>query len=307
MPFKSPYKIGIALGGGGVRGLANIGVLKAMEESGIKPDVISGTSMGAIVGALYADTLSASGTESTIRGVLSSEEFIRQVQKLGSLSGGTDMDRGFFEKMFDTAKKGYAFYRFMTKDSVVSQAAYEQIEKLVPEKNFSDLKLRFACIALDLVSGNTVIFRSGSLRTAIRASSAVPGVLPPVGLDGRMYVDGGWAESVPISAVKQLGAHFIIASDVTRDITAIEAKTDLKNSMDIMLRANDIVRSSMNMLRTKEADFVIHPEVGDAPWSAFENLDAYITSGYKAAKMAMPSLKKAILKFKVTRLLRLFR
>ncbi|MEI6154046.1 MAG: patatin-like phospholipase family protein [Deltaproteobacteria bacterium] len=307
MPFKSPYKIGIALGGGGVRGLANIGVLKAMEESGIKPDVISGTSMGAIVGALYADTLNASGTESTIREVLSSEEFIRQVQKLGSLSGGTDMDRGFFEKMFDTAKKGYAFYRFMTKDSVVSQAAYEQIEKLVPEKNFSDLKLRFACIALDLVSGNTVIFRSGSLRTAIRASSAVPGVLPPVGLDGRMYVDGGWAESVPISAVKQLGAHFIIASDVTRDITAIEAKTDLKNSMDIMLRANDIVRSSMNMLRTKEADFVIHPEVGDAPWSAFENLDAYITSGYKAAKMAMPSLKKAILKFKVTRLLRLFR
>ena len=307
MPFKSPYNIGIALGGGGVRGLANIGVLKAMEESGIKPDVISGTSMGAIVGALYADTLSASGTESTIRGVLSSEEFIRQVQKLGSLSGGTDMDRGFFEKMFDTAKKGYAFYRFMTKDSVVSQAAYEQIEKLVPEKNFSDLKLRFACIALDLVSGNTVIFRSGSLRTAIRASSAVPGVLPPVGMDGRMYVDGGWAESVPISAVKQLGAHFIIASDVTRDITAIEAKTDLKNSMDIMLRANDIVRSSMNMLRTKEADFVIHPEVGDAPWSAFENLDAYITSGYKAAKMAMPSLKKAILKFKVTGLLRLFR
>ena len=307
MPFKSPYRIGIALGGGGVRGLANIGVLKAMEESGIKPDVISGTSMGAIVGALYADTLSAPRIESTIRGVLSSEEFLKQVQKLGSLSGGTDMDRGFFEKMFDTAKKGYAFYRFMTKDSVVSQAAYEQIEKLVPEKNFSDLKLRFACIALDLVSGNTVIFRSGSLRTAIRASSAVPGVLPPVGLDGRMYVDGGWAESVPISAVKQLGAHFIIASDVTRDITAIEAKTDLKNSMDIMLRANDIVRSSMNMLRTKEADFVIHPEVGDAPWSAFENLDAYITSGYKAAIMAMPSLKKAILKFKVTGLLRLFR
>jgi NTE family protein len=307
MPFKSPYRIGIALGGGGVRGLANIGVLKAMEESGIKPDVISGTSMGAIVGALFADTLSASITENTIRGVLSSEEFLKEVLKLGSFTGGTDMDRGFFEKMFDTAKKGYAFYRFMTKDSVVSQAAFEQIERLVPEKNFSELKLRFACIALDLVSGNTVIFRSGSLRTAIRASSAVPGVLPPVSMDGMMCVDGGWAESVPISAVRQLGAHFIIASDVTRDITAIEARTDLKNSMDIMLRANDVARSCMNMLRTKEADFVIHPEVGDAPWSAFENLDAYISAGYKAAKIAMPSLKKAILKFKVTGLLRLFR
>jgi NTE family protein len=307
MPFKSPYRIGIALGGGGVRGLANIGVLKAMDESGVKPDVISGTSMGAIVGALFADNLSASRTENIIRDCLSSDEFLRQVQKLGSLSGGTDMDMGFFEKMFDTAKKGYAFYRFMTKDSVVSQAAFEQIEKLVPDKNFSDLKLKFACIALDLVSGNTVIFRSGSLRKAIRASSAVPGALPPVSMDGRMYVDGGWAESVPISAVRQLGAHFIIASDVTRDITAIEGKTELKNSMDIMLRANDIVRSSMNMLRTKEADFVIHPEVGDAPWSAFENLDAYIISGYKAAKKAMPTLKKAILKFNFTGLLRLFR
>ncbi len=307
MPFKSPYRIGIALGGGGVRGLANIGVLRAMEESGIRPDVVSGTSMGAIVGALYADTVSASMTESTVRRFLSSEEFLKEVQKLGSLSGGTEMDMGFFEKMFDTAKKGYAFYRFMTKDSVVSQAALEQIERLVPDKNFSDLKLRFACIALDLVSGNTVMFRSGSLRTAIRASSAVPGALPPVSMEGMLCVDGGWAESVPISAVRQLGAHFIIASDVTRDITPIDAKTDLKNSMDIMIRANDVARSSMNMLRTKEADFVIHPEVGDAPWSAFENLDAYISAGYREAKKAMPSLKKAILKFKVTGFLRLLR
>jgi NTE family protein len=307
MPFKSPYRIGIALGGGGVRGLANIGVLRAMEEAGIKPDVISGTSMGAIVGAVYADTLSASGTESAIRGVLTSEEFLKQVQKMGSLSGGTDIDMGFFEKMFDTAKKGYAFYRFMTKDSVVSQAAFEQIEKLVPDKYFSDLKLRFACIALDLVSGNTVIFRSGSLRKAIRASSAVPGALSPVSMDGGMYVDGGWAESVPISAVKQLGAHFIIASDVSRDITSIDAKNGLRNSMDIMIRANDIARSSMNMLRTKEADFVIHPEVGDAPWSAFENFDAYVAAGYKAAKTAMPSLKKTILKFYITGLPRLFK
>jgi NTE family protein len=126
-------------------------------------------------------------------------------------------------------------------------------------------------------------------------------------MDGGMYVDGGWAESVPISGVKQLGAHFIIASDVSRDITSIDAKSGLKNSMDIMIRANDIARSSMNMLRTKEADFVIHPEVGDAPWSAFENLDAYIAAGYKAAKTAMPSLKKAILKFHITGLPRLFR
>jgi len=299
MPLKLRTKIGIALGGGGVRGLANIGVLKAIEESGIRPDIVSGTSMGAIVGSVYADTFSAFKTETIIRSYLSTEDFLKQVQKLGSLSGGSDMDKGFFDKIFDSAKKGYAFYRFMTKDSVVSQAAFEQIENIVPDKNFSELKIPFACIALDLISGSTVIFSSGPLRPAVSASSAVPGALPPVSYQNRLYIDGGWTESVPITALKRLGAGFLIASDVTRDITPIDPKTELKNSMDILARANDISRSSMNTLRTRQADFVIHHEVGEAPWSAFENMDSYINAGYQEAKKAIPALKKALLKFRL--------
>ncbi|HPR56640.1 MAG TPA: patatin-like phospholipase family protein, partial [Deltaproteobacteria bacterium] len=101
-------KVGFALGGGGVRGLANIGAMKALLRSGIVPDVIAGTSMGAIVGAMYADTLDVEQVERAVRVLLNSEEFRQKVQMF---SGSSDMDHGFFEKVFDTAKKGYFFYR----------------------------------------------------------------------------------------------------------------------------------------------------------------------------------------------------
>ncbi|NMD39433.1 MAG: patatin, partial [Deltaproteobacteria bacterium] len=97
-------KVGLALGGGGVRGLANIGAMKALLEAGIVPDFVAGTSMGAIVGSLYADTLDIGDVERTIRALLDSKDFKEKIQML---SGGSDLDRSFFDKVFDTAKKGY--------------------------------------------------------------------------------------------------------------------------------------------------------------------------------------------------------
>jgi len=283
--------IAIALGGGGVRGLANIGVLKALESSGVEPHIVTGTSMGAIVGAVYADTRSAEKTESIIKGYLGSEEFLRQTQ---NLSVSDDPDKGWLEKIFDTAKKGYFFYRFFLRESVVSESVFLELDRLVPNKRFSDLKLPFACIALDLISGLPEIFHDGELRPAVRASSAVPGMMPPVPIRSGMYVDGGWAESVPVSPAVFLGADFIIASDVTRDITAIDYSAQIKSSMDILQRANDITRAIMNTYRTRGADFVLHPDIGDAPWSAFDNIEGYIASGYECALRSMPALKHSL-------------
>lgn len=284
-------KIAVALGGGGVRGLANIGVLKALENNGLVPDIVTGTSMGAIVGAVYADTGSAAKTESIIKTYLSSEEFIKQTQ---SLSVSDDPYKGWMEKLFDTAKKGYFFYRFLMRESIVSQGVFQELDRLVPDKRFGELKLRFACIALDLVSGLPEIFHDGELRPAVRASSAVPGMMPPVPIRSGMYVDGGWAESVPVTPAVFLGADFIIASDVTRDITSIDYASQMKSSMDILQRANDITRALMNTYRTRGADFVLHPDIGDAPWSAFDNIEGYIASGYECAQKGMPALRRAL-------------
>ena len=201
-------KVGVALGGGGVRGLASIGVLKALVESGI-----------------------------------------------------------------------------------------------IPDKHFSELKVPFACMALDIVSGYPQILHSGMTRQAVKASSAVPGILPPVAIDGRMCVDGAWVESVPISAARVLGAQFVIGVDVSRETTPIDYKEEIKNSMDILFRAGDITRSLMNTLRTRDADFIINPVVGDAQWSEFEDIGTYIAAGYRAGIKAIPDLKKALRSSRIKALL----
>jgi len=289
--MRRKRKLALALGGGGVRGLANIGVLRALEEAGIKPDIVTGTSMGAIVGSVYADTLSALETQQIIKEFLGSEEFIKQAHRL-SLS--SEMDKGFLDRFYDTAKKGYFFYRFLFRKSVISpELFFMEMDKLVPGKEFSELKIPFACVALDVVSGCSEILHSGPVQLAVRASSAVPGTLPPVTIEDRVFVDGGWVETVPITAAKFLGADFVIGVDVSREIKPISFDKEIKNSMDILFRSDDIARSIMNTYRTMEADFIIHPQVGEADWSDFDNLDYYIAAGFRAGKDGIMSLKRA--------------
>lgn len=284
-------RLGIALGGGGVRGLANAGALKALLEAGFTPYCVSGTSMGAIVGCLYADSLDIDEVVRTLVRVFASEDFRHRLQRF---AGSPDEDRGLLEKVFESARKGYFFYRFMFRESVISEGAFlEGMDRIVPDKGFSDLKIPFACMALDLVTGLPQILRSGPLRRAVRASSAVPGFMPPVAIDGALCVDGAWAESVPVSAARVLGARFVAAVDVSRDIEPIDAD-DVASSLDILVRAGDLTRLLMNTLRVRDADFVIHPDVGDASWSAFDHIDAYIAAGYRAGRAAVPALKRAV-------------
>lgn len=290
-------RLALALGGGGVRGLAGIGVLKAFEEQGLAPDCVTGTSMGAIVGAVYADTRDAAQTEQILKDYLGSEDFQRQTHRLSPHE-----DPGLIDRIVDTAKKGYFFYRFLMRPSVISEEVFMGLDRIVPDKTFGELKLPFACIALDLVSGLPEIFHDGPLRPAVRASSAVPGMMPPVAIGQGMYCDGGWAESVPVSAAMFLGADFVVASDVTRDILPIDYQNEIGSSMDVLFRADDIARSLMNTCRTRSADFVIHPEVGDVPWSAFDHIDAFIAAGYSGALAAMPALRRALRKRRITRL-----
>lgn len=284
-------KVALALGGGGVRGLANIGVLKAFEEAGIKPDIVTGASMGAIVGSVYCQTGSAVETEEIIREHLGSELFVERAKKLTAAS---DTTRGFFDRVYGTARKGYFYYRFLMRQSVVSpEVFFLEMDRFLPEGRFDELQVPFACVALDLSSGLPQILHSGEIRPAVKASSAVPGMLPPVEMDGGVFVDGGWVEVVPISAARFLGADFVIGVDVSRDISPIDGPGDLSNSLDVLSRADDIARSIMNTYRTMEADFIVRPHVGEAHWSDFSNLDFYVASGARAAQDALVSIRMA--------------
>ncbi len=286
------FRWAIALGGGGVRGLASIGVLMALEEEGLMPDIVTGTSMGAIVGSVYASSMNALETRDIITGYLSSDDFLKKAQRLNLSS---DMDKGFLDGIYEKARKGYFYYRTLFRKSVVSpEAFFSGLDAIIPDKSFSELRLPFACVALDLISGYTWIHHSGSVRPAVKSSSAVPGILPPVEIEGKRFVDGGWVESVPISAARFLKADFVVGVDVSRDITPIDYDKEIKNSLDIIFRADDIARSIMNTYRVREADFVIHPEVGSASWSDFENLEDYVMRGYRSAKDRATSLRKAM-------------
>ncbi len=177
-------QIGYALGGGSARGLAHIGVLKVLEEKGIYPDVISGTSIGAIIGALYAGGHRPSEMEKLVLGL--------NWKKLITLGDITLPVSGFFQ-----GKK------------VVSL-----LKSIIGDLTFEQLKYTFSCVATNIISGEQVVIKEGSLIEAIRASISIPGIFTPVLVSGRYLVDGGLVNSVPVSICREMGADVVIGINV---------------------------------------------------------------------------------------------
>ena len=180
-------KIGIALGGGGARGLAHIGVLKVFDEFHIHPDVISGTSIGAIIGALYAGGHKPQEIEHLVLNL--------NWKKLISLVDMTIPVSGLFHG-----------------NRVVSL-----LKSIIGDLEFKQLRCNFSCVATDIVNGEQVVLQDGSLIEAVRASISLPGIFTPVPLGGRHLVDGGLVNTVPVSVCRQMGAGFVIGINVIPD------------------------------------------------------------------------------------------
>jgi len=177
-------KIGYALGGGSARGLFHIGVLGVLEEHGIYPDVIAGTSMGSIVGALYASGLSAS-----------------EIKRIA-----VEMD---WKKLIRLADLTLPLSGLFQGKRVVAL-----LKSILRDKTFSQLKIPFACVATDLITGEQIVLQDGSLLDAIRASISIPTVFTPVKVKGRYLVDGGLVNVVPVSVCRDMGADFVIGVNV---------------------------------------------------------------------------------------------
>ncbi|MBV8035581.1 patatin-like phospholipase family protein [Roseateles sp.] len=250
-------KVALVLGGGGLRGFAHLGALHALEEAGIAPDIVVGTSVGALVGAAYASGLSPRQIESIARGV-----------KLSSLIDLTFSTRGLM--------RGHNIARWM-----------DEITAGVPIANFPR---RFAAVATDLRSGQAMLLDQGTAGAAVQASAAVPGVNLPVAYPGGHLVDGGIASLVPVRFARAMGADLVIAVDVY----CSGPGGDGLAAPSVLLRAIRAQSCLMAAAELAEADIAISPPISVSGMSAKDEQERAIQIGYEATMAALPRARALI-------------
>ena len=280
-------KVGLALGGGAARGLAHIGVLKVLEEHRIPIDLIVGTSIGALVGGVYATTRSAEVTEKRFLDFIFSKEFKRA--RFDFLRESRQTEPRLLSSVLSLIKRGI-FYSFsVAKSSWVSAEQFEHnINSLLDDVQIENTAIPFAAVATDFSRGEQVLLRSGSLRQAVSASSAVPGLLPPVAINGRTLIDGGMVAKVPVVPALLMGADMVIGVDVSREL---EEDDNVRSGFTIMMRANAISTDALKEMQCRLADVIIVPDVGRVHWADFSAVFNCVTRGEEAAAARMGAIR----------------
>lgn len=253
-------RIGLALGGGAARGFAHVGVIQVLEEAGIKPDLVTGTSAGSLVAALHASGRTGA-----------------QLQRIAET-----MDEATF-----TDWTLPLFSRGMLRGDALARYIHQQ----VGGRRIEDLAMPLGILATDLQSGQGVLFERGDIATAVRASSAVPGLFQPVLISGREYVDGGLVAPVPVRQARQMGAELVIAVDISQQPEA-NAPGDV---FQILLQTFAIMGKSINTLELKGPDLVVvRPALGRISGADFAARNRAIQAGRAAMLQALPQLRQAI-------------
>jgi len=291
---KEKLKVGLALGGGGARGLAHIGVLKVLEKEIIPIDLITGTSMGAIIGGVYALKKDISAIEKIAEKYSKISEFNIDL----SFGEKEKKEKPFFlKKMSDFLKRGYILNLELRRKYINDGEGVKKIIKdLVGDKAFTDTKIPFAAIAADLVKGEKVIIRKGKLFDALLASASIPGMFPPVILDKKILVDGGIVDVVPIEAAQSLGANFVIGVNVGQ---TIKKRVEFDNAVEIFFRSDSITSAELRKLQLSFADVVITPKVGRFHWSDFSKPEQCIREGEIAAQNVISEIKEKLKRAKL--------
>ena len=290
--MSKPFKIGLALGGGAARAFSHIGVLDGLTKHGIPIDIVTGTSMGAIIGAMYATQPDVVALKSHLSAYINSEEF--EESGFNFFKELDSHDEGILAEMGRMARRGVFNTLTITKTSLVNdKTAASNYAYLIKDLNVEQTRIPFAAVALDLRSGESVILTQGRLRDVIAASCAMPGVLNPVELEGRLLVDGGWSETVPIRAARQLGADFVIAVNVGDSLMDFE---EPRNALDVIARADSLARSALNKEQIKAADIVLSPQNGVSHWADFSTSSHAIDRGEAEVALQISSLQQAIKK-----------
>ncbi|MFQ5905649.1 MAG: patatin-like phospholipase family protein [bacterium] len=290
-------KLGIALGGGSAKGLAHIGVLQVLEENQVELSCIAGTSIGAVVGAVYAANPSAEELKLKTEALLESEVFA--AIGLEFFVHEELPAPGLFRRITDFVKKRYVIGKAALKPYLVGGDKIESVLKsILPDVDIGQLKIPFACVAVDLTTGEDVVFKSGRLIPAIRASMSIPGVFPCVEVGNRVLVDGGATASVPVDAARELGAEFVTGVDLSGRMSRTFER---RNGLDINFRVDEIAKRRLNSLRAAKADLLVRPRVGAVHWADFSKLEFCIERGREVTLEALPLLKAELRRMKKRR------
>jgi len=281
-------RIGLALGGGGARGLCHIGVLRVFEQEGIPIDIIAGTSIGAMVGGAYACGISSDELEQKVKEYVNSAEFKSSaIKTMSDAYGGKQED--LTQKIQSFLKNQFYIIQMLFKPGILSTDDFQSmIDYFIPDVLIQNTHIPFRAVATDLVTGDQIVFSEGSLRQAVMASCAVPGVIEPV-IDGkRLLSDGGIASMIPVNITRREGADIVIAVATDRDMHSDE---ELKTVKDIYYRAAEITSIKLEKFELVEADIVIRPVVKNLHWTGFSQAIDLIKEGEKAAKEMLSSIR----------------
>ena len=283
--------IGIALGSGGARGLAHAGVLEALEEEGIRPHLVAGTSMGSIVGGLYAQNPDPAKVWRRLKTYVDNEDFASYWAPFLPRDESEAQDpQSRLTGVFDFMQRKMIAVKTVTQAYMQDDIKLRgPLAELFGPVGFEELAIPLAAVALDLVSGEKVVYTSGPVVDGIYASSAIPSVFPPVEDNGRVICDGGGPFRVPVDACRDLGADFVIAVD----IPAFE-ETRFSTGLDMILRSNTIARQRLNEFVCAQADFVIRPDVTEFHWADFSAGEDCRQRGHEAGRAAAPKLKEKL-------------
>jgi len=256
---KRPPKVGLVLGGGAARGFAHIGVIQVLEEAGVRPSLVVGTSAGSLVAAFYASGKTGA-----------------QLQQIA-------------ESMEEATFADWTLPIF-SRGMLRGEALARYVSTQVNGRLIENMPLPLGIVATDLNSGQGVLFRRGDTAMAVRASSAVPALFQPVKISGREYVDGGLVSPVPVRYARQMGAELIIAVDIS---SAPESNA-ASDTLEILLQTFSIMSKSINSFELREADVVVRPSLVGVGSSDFGARRRAIQAGRMAMQALLPQLRAAI-------------
>jgi len=256
---KGPPKVALVLGGGAARGFAHVGVIRVLEQEKIPIHMIVGTSVGSLIGALYASDPNS----------LNLEWLAFTIEK---------------EDIFDYS----VVYSKM--GPVLGERLEKFIQTKVKAKTLEQMKIPFYAVATDLNSGGSWVFEKGSVAKAVRASCSIPGIFQPLELGGRMYVDGGVTDNLPVDVARARGADIIIAVNIQKNIQ----NPQINSLVDIILQSINIMGRELVSYKCRAYDVLIEPNVGDVGMTDFSQKKRLVDAGIQAAKQALPKIRKSL-------------
>jgi NTE family protein len=264
-PVGRRPKVGLVLSAGSLRGTAHVGVIKVLHNAGFPIDVVAGTSMGAVVGSFYAGGV--------------------PVDKMWEIASELRLDTG-------SNLSASHLISLLLFDRLLSSANTARlVRRYLDGKTFGQMKKPFACVSMDIYTGEAIIFRHGDVATAVRASMNLPGIFRPLEYRHRYLVDGGVVDYIPVDVARLLGAQWTIASVTENDYTAARPKSVL----DSLEQVIDIRGSYLSREQRRQADFLIQPPVGDIGMFDSKRIPEAMEKGVVAASKELPAAEESLI------------